>query len=127
MNRVVMPDPRERFKARRYKTYPNGATVATAVTITRTEGDYFKFDYANARRTTESQPITNLRAKAETISITTHWALDFATRQYVLIGRDMWIIETIYKERDQWDNSPNGSTVYTLELSKAVNPANLKV
>lgn len=127
MNRVVMPDPRERFKAKRYKTYPNVATGTTAVSITRTEGDFFKFDYFNARRTTETQPITNLRAKAETISITTHWSLDFAPRQYVLIGRELWLIETIYKERDQWDNSPKGSTSYTIELSKAANPAGLKV
>ena len=127
MNRVVMPDPRERFKAKRYKTYPHTATGTTAVNITRPDFDYFKFDYSQARREAEAHPINNIRAKAETIGITTHWALDFAPKQYVLIGREIWIIETIYKERDMWDNSPNGSTVYTLELSKAVNPANLKV
>lgn len=127
MNRVLQPDPRERFAGRLYAAYPHTATTYAAVSILRTQGKFFKFDYATPKRTTESYPINNLRSKDERMSIVTHWAVDFAQRQYVLIGNQFWMIETVYAERDMWDNSPNGSTAYTLELIKVANPAGMKV
>lgn len=126
MNRVLQPDPRERFKGLRYKTYPFVAT-GTTQTISRIDGDFFKYDITAMKSETDSFPITNLKTPDIRMSIVTHWALDWAHEQYVLIRGELWMIEKVYSEPDTSAYNPTASVKYILDLLKAANPAGLKL
>lgn len=95
--------------------------------MTRVAGDFFKFDYENAKRQTENYVTKNLKATEQRVTIKTHWALNWQHEEYVLIRNELWIIETVYSENDTSAYNPTGSTIYTLELLKVVNPAGLKI